>query len=109
MIDGWAETDDAIVECLRRAGSMSVAELARVVGLSEGEATTCICLLAGRGRVQLEGVRLREEHAVDSATVPRIAAGSRRRHRPAQSGSAAANSASITTRGTRQLKEDSEP
>lgn len=81
MVDGWAETDDVIVECLRRAGSMSVAELARVVGLSEGEATTCICLLAGLGRVHLEGVRLRDEHDVGAATDPGIAAASR--HRPA--------------------------
>jgi hypothetical protein len=30
MIEGWAETDDVIVECLRRAGSMSVASPSRL-------------------------------------------------------------------------------
>ena len=39
MVDWWSETEHAIVECLEHDGPMSPEDLARRVGISEGEAT----------------------------------------------------------------------
>ena len=74
----WAETDTAILECLREQGAMSPAELAYRLGISPGESTTLICLLAAQGRVKIGLVGLDEP----GATRPRAAAARRERSRP---------------------------
>jgi DNA-binding Lrp family transcriptional regulator len=61
MIDSWTETDNAILDCLRSSGTMKLADLARRVGVSETEATTFLCLLAGQGKIRLALVELNEE------------------------------------------------
>jgi predicted transcriptional regulator len=61
MIDWWSETDHAIVECLRAAGPMSPEELARRIGLSVGEVTAFLTMLARENRVRIQIVELTPE------------------------------------------------
>jgi DNA-binding Lrp family transcriptional regulator len=58
MIDWWAETDNAVLECLRKAGPMNPRDLADRIGISEGEATAFLCMLAAEGRVRIRLVEL---------------------------------------------------
>src|SRR5207247_1342159 len=44
MIDWWSETEHAVVECLASAGPMSPQDLARRLGLSEGETIGFLCM-----------------------------------------------------------------
>lgn len=53
MVDWWSEIEHAIVECLNRDGAMSPRELGRQVGISEGEATLFLCMLAREGKVRI--------------------------------------------------------
>jgi len=74
----WTETDDEILQCLRERGAMSPVDLAQRLGMSPGEVTAFICLLAGQGKV-----RLRLVEAADGAPSPgsRAMAVGRRRER----------------------------
>jgi len=65
MTDWWIDTDASILECLREAGPLSPGDLGRRVGISSGEATTFICLLAAQGKVKISLVE-----AADSAASP---------------------------------------
>lgn len=58
MIDWWAETDNAVLECLRKAGPMNPGDLAHRIGISEGEATAFLCMLAAEGKVRIRLVEL---------------------------------------------------
>lgn len=60
MIDWWTEVDGAIVDCLEQAGPMSLADLARRIGLSEGEATHFVSMLAREGKVRIRAVELND-------------------------------------------------
>jgi len=72
----WAETDNAIVQCLRERGAMSPVDLAQRLGMSPGEVTAFVCLLAGQGKVQLRLVEASEDaRTADSRA---ISAGRRR-------------------------------
>jgi Mn-dependent DtxR family transcriptional regulator len=62
--DWWADTDSAILQCLRKRGAMSPVELARRLGISPGESTTLVCLLAAQGKVKVRLVELAEEEPV---------------------------------------------
>ena len=53
MVDWWSETEHDIVECLRRDGAVSPAELGRRVGVSETEAAMFLCMLAREGKVRI--------------------------------------------------------
>ena len=66
----WTDTDDAILECLRGRGAMSPMELAEKLGISTGECTTLLCLLATQGRVKIGLVELPEEEP--EALIPAI-------------------------------------
>ena len=66
----WTDTDDAILECLRQRGAMSPVELAERMGISPGECTTLLCLLATQGRVKIGLVELPEEEP--EALIPAI-------------------------------------
>jgi DNA-binding Lrp family transcriptional regulator len=68
MEDWWTDTDNAILECLRERGAMSPVELARRLGISPGESTTLVCLLAAQGKVKVRLVELEEEEP--GPTVP---------------------------------------
>jgi len=59
----WAETDAAILQCLREQGAMSPDELAHRLGISPGESTTLVCLLAAQGKIKVRLVELGEEEA----------------------------------------------
>lgn len=60
MVDWWSETEHAIVECLGNAGAMSPGDLARRVGLSDGETTAFLCMLAREGKVSIRLVGLQD-------------------------------------------------
>jgi hypothetical protein len=78
--DWWAETDNAILQCLRERGPMSPIDLANQLGMSSGESTTIVCLLAAQGKIKVRLVELAEEEPA-----PPIRARSRReRPRPAR-------------------------
>ena len=59
MVDWWSETEHAIVECLEHDGPMSPEDLAQRVGISEGEATAFLCMLAREKKVLIRRVGLR--------------------------------------------------
>ena len=63
MIDWWSETEHAIVECLRSEGPMSPADLAHRIGISEGEATAFLCMLAREKKLFIRLVALNDEAA----------------------------------------------
>ena len=75
----WAETDSAILQCLRERGAMSPADLARSVGISPGESNALVCMLAAEGKVKVRLVALEEEDLV--LPVPAPSRGSDRRQR----------------------------
>jgi len=60
-IDWWSETDHAIVECLRASGPMSPEELAGRIGLSVGEVSAFLAMLARENRVRIRIVELTPE------------------------------------------------
>jgi len=59
MIDWWSETEQAIVGSLRSVGPMSPEDLARRLGISEGETTAFLCMLVREKKIaiQLVGVK----------------------------------------------------
>jgi predicted ArsR family transcriptional regulator len=63
MVDWWSETEHAIVECLGSAGPMSPEELAHRVGISDGEATVFLCMLAREKKVLIRLVGLKDAPA----------------------------------------------
>ena len=63
MVDWWSETEHAIVECLESAGPMSPEDLAHGVGISEGEATAFLCMLARENKISIRLVGLKDEPA----------------------------------------------
>jgi len=56
--DSWWEVDREILECLAGHGAMTLAEISRQLGLSEGEATSLLAMLAREGRVRICQVAL---------------------------------------------------
>jgi predicted ArsR family transcriptional regulator len=58
MIDWWSETEHAVVECLSSAGPMSPQDLARRVGISEGETIAFLCMLVREQKVAIQLVGL---------------------------------------------------
>jgi hypothetical protein len=63
MIDWWSETEHAIVKCLGSDGPMSPEDLARRVGISEGETTAFLCMLAREKKIMIRLVGLMDEPA----------------------------------------------
>ena len=63
MVDWWSETEHAIVECLGSNGPMSPEDLAQRVGISEGEATAFLCMLAREKKVLIRLVGLKDAPA----------------------------------------------
>jgi DNA-binding Lrp family transcriptional regulator len=53
MDDWWAEIDGAILEALAGHGPMTPADVAKHAGISEGEATAFLAMLAREGRVRM--------------------------------------------------------
>ena len=58
MVDWWSETEHAVVECLTSGGPMSPQDLARRVGISEGEAIAFLCMLVREQKVAIQLVGL---------------------------------------------------
>ena len=58
MIDWWSETEHAVVECLASAGPMSPEDLARRLGLSEGETIAFLCMLVREQKIAMQLVGL---------------------------------------------------
>src|SRR6267143_3107922 len=61
MVDWWSETEHEIVECLRRDGALSPAELGQRVGVSETEAAMFLCMLAREGKIRIRLVESADE------------------------------------------------
>jgi len=61
MVDWSSETEHDIVECLRRDGMLSPAELGQRVGVSETEATMFLCMLARDGKIRIRLVESVDE------------------------------------------------
>lgn len=59
MDSWWEETDQAILAALANAGAMTPADVARRVGISEGEAIAFLTMLVREGKVRLCAVALR--------------------------------------------------
>ena len=58
MIDWWSETEHAVVDALASAGPMSPQDLARRIGMSEGETIAYLCMLARERKVAIQLVDL---------------------------------------------------
>lgn len=71
MVDWWSETEQSIVECLRSAGPMSPENLARRVGISQGETRAFLCMLAREEKIVIHLVGVKSSPASES---PRVAA-----------------------------------
>ena len=55
----WAEIDDAVVNTLDAAGGrLTLADIAKRIGMSEGAAQSVVCMLAGQGKVRIVLVEL---------------------------------------------------
>lgn len=63
MVDWWSETEHAIVECLGSDGPMSPEDLAQRVGISEGETTAFLCMLARERKLSIRLVDLKDAPA----------------------------------------------
>jgi hypothetical protein len=58
-IQGWWEAlEEDVIDCLRRHGPLSPAQLAGVLGFSEATATSLILMLAAERRVRIGRVEL---------------------------------------------------
>ena len=58
-MDGWwTEIDDQVRVCLERHGALAPAEIARLLGLSEGAVTSVLSLLAQEGKLRIARVEL---------------------------------------------------
>jgi hypothetical protein len=53
MDNVWREIDDEILGCLSLNGAMAPDEVARELGMSEGEATAFLCILAREGKLRI--------------------------------------------------------
>jgi hypothetical protein len=56
MDDWWSEIDDQVRACLARHGTMTPAELASQVGMSEGAMISVLSLLAQEGKLRIARV-----------------------------------------------------
>lgn len=56
--DWWGSIDEAILACLKDHGAVSVEEIGRELGLSDGAATAFLAMLAREGRVRICQVEL---------------------------------------------------
>ena len=56
--DWWGVSDQETLDCLAEHGSMALEELAHALGLSEGEATSLVAMLARAGKVRIRQVEL---------------------------------------------------
>jgi DNA-binding Lrp family transcriptional regulator len=54
----WWAVDQEILECLAGHGAMTLAEISRRLGLSEGETMSLLAMLAGEGKVRICQVAL---------------------------------------------------
>ena len=58
-MDGWwTEIDEQVRVCLERHGALAPAEIARLLGLSEGAVTSVLSLLAQEGKLRIARVEL---------------------------------------------------
>ena len=58
-MDGWwTEIDGQVRDCLERHGALAPADIARLLGLSEGATTSVLSLLAQEGKLRIARVEL---------------------------------------------------
>ena len=69
----WDEIDDAVIDCLVAAGrTLTVAEIAKQIGMSEGAVQSVVSMLAQQGRVCIAAVALARGRRLRSVDVPRL-------------------------------------
>jgi hypothetical protein len=74
----WDEIDDAVIDCLVAAdASVTVTEIAKQVGMSEGAVQSVVSMLAQQGRVRIAAVELVRRRRLRSADVPALEVRSR--------------------------------
>ena len=56
----WTETDAEILRLLARTSPIAPEDIAREMGISEGEATAFLCMLAREGKVRIRLVEATE-------------------------------------------------
>jgi DNA-binding Lrp family transcriptional regulator len=64
MESWWTEIDGEILSCLEHRGSMSPDEIAHELGISLGEVTAFVSMLAREGKVRIARVELAEAPAL---------------------------------------------
>lgn len=64
MDNGWTEIDGEIVRLVARKGEASPQEIACDLGISEGEATAFLCMLAREGRIRIRLVEVVPAHSL---------------------------------------------
>lgn len=58
-MDGWwTEIDDQVRACLERHGALAPADIARLLGMSEGAVTSVLSMLAQEGKLRISRVEL---------------------------------------------------
>ena len=63
MVDWWSETENAILDSLGSAGPMRPEDLASRVGISEGETTAFLCMLAREEKISIHLVGVKDSPA----------------------------------------------
>ena len=63
MESWWTEIDGEILGCLERHGAMGPREIAGELGISEGEVTAFVAMLAREGKIRIASVELVDAHA----------------------------------------------
>ena len=58
MENGWTEIDGEILSLVEHTGQTSPQEIARDLGISEGEATAFLCMLAREGKIRIRLVEV---------------------------------------------------
>ena len=65
----WSEIDGEVLSVLERRGESSPETIARELGISVGEVTAFICMLAREGKLRIQLVEvIRAEHQVSRRT-----------------------------------------
>jgi len=70
MVDWWSETEIAMIESLGSAGPTSPEELARRLGISEGETIAFVCMLAREKKISIRLVGAQDSPASGSPRAP---------------------------------------
>ena len=66
----WSEIDSEVLSVLERRGESSPEMIARELGISVGEVTAFICILAREGKLRIQLVEVIRAESLDSPRTP---------------------------------------